>query len=56
MIHTGSNRMISLEPFTKNRDLDKKSCERDSRATTQSTNYYDLLDAKFHRARIEFCR
>ena len=22
MIHTGSNRMISLEPLTKNRDLD----------------------------------
>ena len=63
---TRSNRMISLEPLTKNRDiidLDAtnpnllKSCDRDSRVTTQSTNYYvDLLDTKFHRARIEFCR
>ena len=52
--HTGSNRMISLEPVTKNRDiidLDAtnpnllKSCDGDSRATIQSTNYYvDLLD------------
>ena len=55
---TRSNRMISLEPLTKNRDiidLDAtnpnllKSCDRDSRATIQSTNYYvDLFDAKFH--------
>ena len=53
MIHTGSNRMISLEPLTKNRDLDQGSTDRKlgprgprDPVRTRTSEIYEKADQK----------